>query len=547
MSKYLTAAMATLLYANTAFAAPDPNFHIYLMIGQSNMEGTAPIQAQDRSSHPRVKVMQGQNCGNGVAYGSWREATPPLIRCANLGPGDTFGDTLAENAPENITIGLVGLAYGGAQIESFFPDCSSYSSKDGKPNACYPPYGDIAGAPQSGGTTPMYEWIMDLAGRAQQDGVIKGFIFHQGESNSGQQDWPQKVNKVVQAIRSDLGLSAAETPFIAGELPHAGCCNGHNSIIRNIPGVIENSYVVSGGPENGSALGLVDQYHWDSAAVRVMGRRYAEEMMKHISYGPVDCGTSDAGNPICCNISADPDADGWGTQNEGESCEVTPDTAGYVPPNPDDVVAAINVGSTQGDSFDNIYYQADVNFSGGDPNSTSDSIQGAGGSAIFTSERYGDISYEIPVSNGSYSVELYFVEMYWEAAGERSFNVNVEGNSAYNNLDIFSEVGHDSVYTTDAITVNVTDSSLSIDIETVTDNGTLSGILVRKLGNTSSSSSSSSSSVASSSSSSTTSSTASSSSSSAPATTGGAFGFKYTLLFIAIALTAIRGRRKNVK
>ncbi|HMW49824.1 MAG TPA: sialate O-acetylesterase, partial [Cellvibrionaceae bacterium] len=87
------------LISLTAQAAPDPNFHIYLMLGQSNMEGAAPIESQDRVANPRVQVMQGQNCsGVSTQYGQWREALPTLVRCPQngigLGPGDTFGRTM---------------------------------------------------------------------------------------------------------------------------------------------------------------------------------------------------------------------------------------------------------------------------------------------------------------------------------------------------------------------------------------------------------------------------------------------------------------------
>src|SRR5690606_16325692 len=91
-----------------AQAAPDPNYHIYLMLGQSNMEGSAAIEQQDRQAHPRVKVLQSENCsGESTAYGQWRDAYPPLIRCGGgggLGPGDTFGKVMAENTPSSVTI-----------------------------------------------------------------------------------------------------------------------------------------------------------------------------------------------------------------------------------------------------------------------------------------------------------------------------------------------------------------------------------------------------------------------------------------------------------
>lgn len=521
-------------------AAPDPNFHIYLMVGQSNMEGAAPIESQDQTSHPRVQVMQDANCG-GTPYGEWREATPPLIRCGGsgigLGPGDNFGKVMADNAPENVTIGLVGAAYGGAPIEYFLPQCGA---------DCPTPFADTPGAPNNGNDGG-YVWLIDLAKKAQQDGVIKGIIFHQGESNGNKNPggWTQNVKVLVDSIRSDLDLGVEETPFIAGELPYDACCAGFNSNVNQIPGVVDNSYVVSAGPENGASLAVYTEpngqvYHWDSSAVRIMGKRYADEMMKHISYGPVDCGTSSEGNPVCCNVSADPDGDGWGTQNDGEMCEITPDTAGYVPPLPEGVVAAINVGSSTAVEYNGIYFRADRDFSDGELNSTSDSVAGSDGSALFQSERYGDFSYDIDLPNGDYTVTLYFAELYQTAAGNRIFNVDIEDQASETSLDLFQEVGAKAAYVSGPNSVSVSDNSLSINITSVEDNGTLSGILVEKAESAEVSSSSSSVVASSSSSQSSTepfsSTTTSSSSSETSASTGGAINpfFVFGLLCLGV-------------
>lgn len=99
-------------------AAPDPNFHVYLMIGQSNMAGAGTIEAQDRVAHPKVQVMQDISCSSiPTPYGQWRPATPPLIYCSGgLGPGDYFGRGMGDAAPSGVTIGLVGAAYPGASI-----------------------------------------------------------------------------------------------------------------------------------------------------------------------------------------------------------------------------------------------------------------------------------------------------------------------------------------------------------------------------------------------------------------------------------------------
>ncbi len=506
--------------------APDPNFHIYLMLGQSNMQGAAPVESQDRTLHPRVRVMQSENC-NGIdeRYGEWREPFPPLIRCPTeygLGPGDTFGKTMADAVGDEITIGLVGAAYGGAKIEYFLQDCASY-------NACTPPYGAISGAPNNGNSGG-YQWALDLARQAQEVGVIKGFIFHHGESNSGEQTWPGRVNEYISDLRNDLGLTAEQTPFIAGELPYTGCCSGHNQLVQQIPGVVANGHWVSA---DGGLGDRGDRLHWNSAAVREMGLRYAAKMLEVADLGPRDCGTVD-GSPVCCSITADPDGDGLGTQNNGEACTVTEDTEGWHPANPDDVVAAINVGGT-GDAivFNGIWYASDRHFSRGTTNSTPDVIVGGNGSEVFQSERFGDFSYEIPVANGDYAVQLGMVEIYQTNPGLRSFDVAIEGTTVIEDLDIYEAVGHDSVLLSDAFHVSVSDGSLSIEISTSVDNGTLSSILVRRAGAGGGSSTSSSSSGSSSSSSSSGSNASGSSSGGNPAPTnpsGGGLGWLATIL-----------------
>lgn len=200
---------------------------------------------------------------------------------------------------------------------------------------------------------------------------------------------------------------------------------------------------------------------------------------------PQDCGTAD-GAPVCCNIMADINRDGWG-EEWGTQCRVTENTEGYAPLNPANVVAAINVGSTSvGDYFDDIYYQPDAYSNGGQTNNTTDAVLDAQGSMVFNSERYGDVQYNIPVANGAYSVNLLFNEMYWTASGERVFDVSLEGESVITGLDLFQEVGHDAAYS-QHFDAHVSDGVLDIALTTVIDNATLSGILVRTKAATSSS------------------------------------------------------------
>src|SRR5690606_30673234 len=118
-----------------------------------------------------------------------------------------------------------------------------------------------------------YDWVMERAQLAQQEGVIRGILFHQGESNPGQSDWPGKVKEIVTDLRADLNLG--NVPFLAGELLHSCQCSNHNPLIAQLPGMIEEAYVISA-----SGLAAQDQFHFNLAAQRTFGQRYAETFLE---------------------------------------------------------------------------------------------------------------------------------------------------------------------------------------------------------------------------------------------------------------------------
>lgn len=142
------------------------------------------------------------------------------------------------------------------------------------------------------------------------------------------------------------------------------------------------------------------------------------------------------------------------------------------------LVVALNVGGFTEANYEGVTYQPDRFAEEGSPNSTVDPIAGTEEDALFQTERYGSYTYEIPVTEALYDVQLHFVEMYWEANGERSFSVRVENELALSEVDLYSEVGHDQAYSYTVEGVQVSDGHLTIELETVIDNGTLSGIAV---------------------------------------------------------------------
>lgn len=260
-----------LLVSSNTFSQ-DPNFHIYLCFGQSNMQGQGTIEAQDRVVNSRMKVMQAVNCSNlGRTKGNWYTAIPPLTRCwSGLSPADYFGRTMVDNLPADIKVGIINVSVAGCKIELF--DKATYQTYVNSVTETW-----LKNIINEYGGNP-YEYLVEIAKLAQKDGVIKGFLLHQGESNTGDNQWPSKVKNIYNNLITDLGLEASKIPLLAGELVHAdqgGLSASMNSIIAKLPQSIPNSYVIS----SSKCTDTSDNIHFDSAGYRELGRRYAIKML----------------------------------------------------------------------------------------------------------------------------------------------------------------------------------------------------------------------------------------------------------------------------
>ena len=272
--------LATLMASTTIGAeAQDPNFYIFLCFGQSNMEGAARPEAEDlKSAGPRFLLMPAvDDEQRGRKMGEWCEATPPLCRPNNgLTPADYFGRTMIETLPSNIRVGVIHVAIGGIRIEGFMPDQIKEYVKTAP--------GWMKGMLEAYGNNP-YERLVTLAKKAQKDGVIKGVLMHQGESNTGDPEWAQKVQTVYDNLLGDLQLKPEEVPLLAGEVVQAdgqGQCIAMNKQIDELPKTLHTAHVVSStGCSNGP-----DKLHFDAAGYRELGRRYGEKMLTLLGYQP---------------------------------------------------------------------------------------------------------------------------------------------------------------------------------------------------------------------------------------------------------------------
>jgi hypothetical protein len=228
------------------------SFHLYLLVGQSNMAGRGTIEAVDLSINPRVLSLNKDN--------RWVVAMDPLHTdkpsIAGVGLGTTFGKEMAKADP-NAVIGLIPCAVGGTSISQW-----------------------RKGAPPTGNWGKLYDNAIERAKIAQRDGVLKGILWHQGEADCSPTNiaaYQERLTKLVANFRQDL--KAPDVPFLAGTLGvwdpkrHASR-KAFNDNLAGLPTWFAKAAVVDAGglPHRG------DNTHFSSASLRELGRRFAKAM-----------------------------------------------------------------------------------------------------------------------------------------------------------------------------------------------------------------------------------------------------------------------------
>ena len=272
-----------LMLATLANAAPNPNFHIYIAYGQSNMAGNGEIDiALDQNQYSANFLMLASHTANAsqrsgsttqsIKAGEWYTAIPPMFHAfENLSPADWFGRAMVDSLP-GVTVGVIPVAVGGVSIKAFLPDqYQAYFAGDGK---------SFAGWANDYGGNPMGR-ILELGKKAKEVGVIKGIIFHQGETDGAGAEWQANVYKSYKVIIDELGLDENEVPFVAGEMlqSQGACCASKNSGIAQLKTKFKKFGLASSQGLQGNGK---DPYHFGRAGVVELGKRYCAEMLKLI-------------------------------------------------------------------------------------------------------------------------------------------------------------------------------------------------------------------------------------------------------------------------
>ncbi|MGN0845174.1 MAG: sialate O-acetylesterase [Kiritimatiellia bacterium] len=241
-----------------------PKLDLFLLIGQSNMAGRGRLTAENRLPADGVWKLDRNN--------QWVAATEPLHfdkNIAGAGIGMSFARALRETNPDAM-IGLIPCAVGGTPLSRWMPGKDLYSNAVCRERV------------------------------AQKQGVIKGILWHQGESECGSRElretYAKRLGAMVEALRAELGLSE-DVPFLAGELG--------TFLEKRNPGLMHpviNAQIKSCEESIPafrciSADGLTpngDNLHFNTESLRIFGERYAEAFLQLC---PPSAQATQAGSP----------------------------------------------------------------------------------------------------------------------------------------------------------------------------------------------------------------------------------------------------------
>lgn len=230
------------------------NFYLFLLAGQSNMAGRGIIEDSDKVPHPRILAL-----GKG---GKWVPAVAPIHfdkSVAGVGLATSFAHVLTEKYPHT-TIGLIPAACGGSPISSWEP--GGYHA----PTKTHP-----------------YDDALERARKAMKDGVLKGILWHQGESDTKPDladVYEGKLENLFRRFRNEL--NAPNLPIVVGQLGQfpEKPWNEYRIRINEAHIAVSKKMANVGFVRSDGLTPNSDIVHFDTKSLRIFGKRYAEAYLK---------------------------------------------------------------------------------------------------------------------------------------------------------------------------------------------------------------------------------------------------------------------------
>ncbi|MEM8735362.1 MAG: sialate O-acetylesterase [Planctomycetota bacterium] len=225
------------------------DLHLFVLAGQSNMAGRGRVEAEDKTEDSRILVLGPSN--------QWQVAVDPLHfdkpKIVGVGLARSFAKDYLDRHP-GVRVGLIPCAVGGSPIRTW------------EPGALH----------ESTGAHPFDDCITRVRS-AMQSGTLKGILWHQGESDSNQENAPQYERKLARLFDVLRGrFDAPNLPIIVGQMgvfparPWDSFRKEVDRVHKRLSRLIPRCEFVS-------SLGLThkgDEVHFNSASYRELGHRY---------------------------------------------------------------------------------------------------------------------------------------------------------------------------------------------------------------------------------------------------------------------------------
>jgi hypothetical protein len=230
------------------------SFDIYLLMGQSNMVGRDTSTIGSQMDNPHILSLGGD--------GQWVIARDPLHQDARIapgvGPGMSFAIEMFKADPSR-TIGMVPCAVGGTPLKRW-----------------------VKGA-------DLYEQAVHRARMAAQAGVLKGVLWHQGESDTNNQTdadtYETRLTQMFKDLRQDLG--SPNLPIVVGQLGDYLAVNKY-PYVETVRNAIKHMPAMLPALGYADAAGLYDrgdQLHFAASSQVQFGARYAKAMQELLKAG----------------------------------------------------------------------------------------------------------------------------------------------------------------------------------------------------------------------------------------------------------------------
>jgi len=230
------------------------NIWVFIMAGQSNMAGRGIVEPGDTLADKRILSINKE--------GQVIIAKEPLHfyepERTGLDCGLSFARALIKKIPDSISILMIPTAVGGSSISQWLNDSLYRNVK-------------------------LLSNLLAKVAIGKQTGIIKGILWHQGESDANEKNIPfyrQRLGLLFSKFRTAVGNNAL--PIFIGELGSFSEDRLNfsliNKAIHEYAWEDKNSKIIS----TKDLKDKGDHLHFNSKGQRTMGKRFAKEYLRNL-------------------------------------------------------------------------------------------------------------------------------------------------------------------------------------------------------------------------------------------------------------------------